>query len=81
MTRPVIAIHGGAGAMRRITMRKQGAYLAGLGGALDAGYRVLEEGGSCLDAPCRGSFYRVARIYARGEEMVFRVMKQRRRFR
>ena len=50
MTRPVIAIHGGAGAMRRITQRKQGAYLAGLGQALEAGYRVLEAGGASLDA-------------------------------
>ncbi len=50
MTRPVIAIHGGAGAMRAITKRKQAAYVDGLERALEAGYRILEEGGSSLDA-------------------------------
>lgn len=50
MTRPVIAIHGGAGVMRGITREKQGPYLAGLQRALDAGYRVLQAGGSSLDA-------------------------------
>lgn len=50
MTRPAIAIHGGAGVMRAITPRKQGAYLAGLACALDAGYCILEAGGASLDA-------------------------------
>lgn len=50
MTRPAIAIHGGAGVMRKITRSKEGAYLAGLTRALEAGYRVLEKGGASLDA-------------------------------
>ena len=50
MTRPAIAIHGGADAMRAITPRKQAAFRAGLACALEAGYRVLDTGGTSLDA-------------------------------
>lgn len=47
-----IAIHGGAGAMPRdrLTPEAQQQLRAGLQSALDAGYAVLERGGSSLDA-------------------------------
>jgi L-asparaginase / beta-aspartyl-peptidase len=47
-----IAIHGGAGALPRVLLTdvKEKAYRAGLEAALDAGYAVLERGGSSLDA-------------------------------
>jgi beta-aspartyl-peptidase (threonine type) len=46
-----IAVHGGAGVLARETASLQErAYLDGLGEALDAGYAVLERGGSSLDA-------------------------------
>ncbi len=47
-----IAIHGGAGTMDRATMTEaqRAAYEAALGTALDAGAKVLAEGGSALDA-------------------------------
>jgi L-asparaginase / beta-aspartyl-peptidase len=47
-----IAIHGGAGSMPRqlLTESKERLYRASLGAALDAGYSVLERGGSSLDA-------------------------------
>ena len=47
-----IAIHGGAGSLPRalLTDVKEKAYRAGLESALDAGYAVLEQGGSSLDA-------------------------------
>ena len=47
-----IAIHGGAGAMSAEQLGPDGgaAYRAGLAAALDAGYAVLESGGSSLDA-------------------------------
>ena len=46
--KPVIAIHGGAGVMRR---DKPGArHKKVLGRALDAGYEILKQGGSSLDA-------------------------------
>jgi beta-aspartyl-peptidase (threonine type) len=49
---PVLVIHGGAGAMPRaeMTPEKEQAYRAGLGTALDAGFTLLERGGSSLDA-------------------------------
>ena len=48
VTKPVIAIHGGAGVMRR---DKPGpANRAGLERALDAGYEVLKAGGSAIEA-------------------------------
>ncbi len=47
-----IAIHGGAGVISRASMTAEAekAYRADLGRALDAGYAVLEQGGSSLDA-------------------------------
>ncbi len=47
-----IAIHGGAGVISRASMSEQNerAYRTDLGRALDAGYAVLETGGSSLDA-------------------------------
>ena len=50
--RLAIAIHGGAGVVDRAQMAPERAasYLAGLSLALDAGYAILERGGSSLDA-------------------------------
>ncbi|MEJ0085851.1 MAG: isoaspartyl peptidase/L-asparaginase [Pseudomonadota bacterium] len=47
-----IAIHGGAGVLARGDLRaeQEREYLAGLEAALDAGYGLLERGGSSLDA-------------------------------
>jgi beta-aspartyl-peptidase (threonine type) len=47
-----IAIHGGAGAVPRATLsaERERRYRAGLEAALDAGYALLERGGSSLDA-------------------------------
>jgi beta-aspartyl-peptidase (threonine type) len=47
-----IAIHGGAGTLPRAEMKpgQEAAYRAGLAAALDAGYAVLEGGGTSLDA-------------------------------
>jgi isoaspartyl peptidase/L-asparaginase-like protein (Ntn-hydrolase superfamily) len=50
VTRPVIAIHGGAGVMRGLSIRQQAAYREGLALALEAGHDILEKGGSSLDA-------------------------------
>jgi beta-aspartyl-peptidase (threonine type) len=49
-----IAIHGGAGALSRREMTKaiQARYHAALGRALDAGHRILKDGGASLDAVC-----------------------------
>jgi beta-aspartyl-peptidase (threonine type) len=51
-TRPVLVIHGGAGAMPRadMTAARERSYRTGLQAALDAGWAVLERGGSSLDA-------------------------------
>ena len=52
-TRPIaIVIHGGAGVIEpaKMTPAKEASYRAGLSAALDAGYAVLERGGSSLDA-------------------------------
>lgn len=48
----VIAIHGGAGTLSRseTSPEQERAYLQGLESALDAGYSLLANGGSCLDA-------------------------------
>ena len=48
----VIVIHGGAGVIERAHMsaEREASYRAGLAAALDAGYSVLEHGGSSLDA-------------------------------
>jgi len=47
-----LVIHGGAGVMRRAEMTPEmdAAYRAGLNDALDAGSKVLNSGGSALDA-------------------------------
>ena len=47
-----LAIHGGAGVIdpAKMTPDKAAGYRAGLAAALDAGYAVLERGGSSLDA-------------------------------
>jgi len=47
-----IAIHGGAGTILRenLTEAMRGEYEAGLGAALDAGAKLLAEGGNALDA-------------------------------
>jgi beta-aspartyl-peptidase (threonine type) len=47
-----IVIHGGAGVIEpsKMTPAKEASYRAGLSAALDAGYAVLERGGSSLDA-------------------------------
>ena len=48
----VLAIHGGAGVITRekMTPAQEASYRAGLAAALDAGYAILERGGSSLDA-------------------------------
>lgn len=52
MIKPVLAIHGGAGAITRtqITPAMQQAYEEALRGILTGGERILAEGGSALDA-------------------------------
>src|SRR5438105_4032038 len=47
-----IAIHGGAGVIdpAKMTPAHAASYRAGLAAALDAGYAILERGGSSLDA-------------------------------
>ncbi len=54
MRQPILAlaIHGGAGTIPRdeMTPELEAKYRAGLDAALDAGYAVLEKGGSSLDA-------------------------------
>jgi beta-aspartyl-peptidase (threonine type) len=49
---PVLLIHGGAGTLRaaEISAADRAAYEAALHEALEAGWRVLENGGSALDA-------------------------------
>lgn len=52
MSRPLIALHGGAGTIARAALdaEKRAAYLAGLRAALEAGAAVLAGGGSALEA-------------------------------
>jgi beta-aspartyl-peptidase (threonine type) len=47
-----LAIHGGAGTITRLAMKPelQTQYEQGLQNALDAGYKILEAGGSAMDA-------------------------------
>ncbi len=47
-----MVIHGGAGTMKRakMTPERERAYREKLGQALEAGYRILDKGGSSLDA-------------------------------
>jgi L-asparaginase / beta-aspartyl-peptidase len=52
-TRPIVlVIHGGAGVIERskMTSAREASFRAGLAAALDAGYAILERGGSSLDA-------------------------------
>ena len=48
----VLVIHGGAGVIEpsKMTPDKEASYRAGLAAALDAGYAILERGGSSVDA-------------------------------
>ncbi|QPI42910.1 MULTISPECIES: isoaspartyl peptidase/L-asparaginase family protein [Pectobacterium] len=52
MTKPVIVIHGGAGALTRSAMspEKEQRYLAALSEIVASGQRILAENGSALDA-------------------------------
>jgi L-asparaginase / beta-aspartyl-peptidase len=52
MSRYTLAIHGGAGTIVKedMTLELEQAYLQSLKSALDAGYAVLEEGGSAINA-------------------------------
>jgi L-asparaginase / beta-aspartyl-peptidase len=52
MSKPAIAIHGGAGTITPASMTPQleKAYKAALAHALDEGYKILHKGGSSLDA-------------------------------
>ena len=47
-----LVIHGGAGTIlkKNMTPEKEAAYTAKLNEAMDTGYKILERGGSCLDA-------------------------------
>jgi L-asparaginase / beta-aspartyl-peptidase len=52
-SRPIVlVIHGGAGVIEpsKMTPAKEASYRAGLAAALDAGYALLDRGGSSLDA-------------------------------
>ena len=51
-TRALLVIHGGAGTISRdlMTPEKEAAYRAGLSDALLAGYKVLNSGGTSMDA-------------------------------
>ena len=46
----VLVVHGGAGAMEKLTTAQQTLYKEGISRALSAGYAVLKDGGSSLDA-------------------------------
>jgi beta-aspartyl-peptidase (threonine type) len=49
--RPIaLAIHGGAGVMKRLERGRQSVYLLALNRALDAGYQILSDDGTSLDA-------------------------------
>ena len=52
MSRPALAIHGGAGTILRSQMTPdlEAEYRRGLEGALNSGWEILEQGGSSLDA-------------------------------
>lgn len=51
-TTPVIALHGGAGTILKsnMTPEREAAYHVGLKACLEAGLKILNEGGSALDA-------------------------------
>lgn len=48
--RSVIAVHGGAGVMRGIASHAAARYKSALEKALEAGHRILQDGGTSLDA-------------------------------
>ena len=50
MNKIAIAVHGGAGPDSAFIQKNREAYKKGLEEALNAGYKVLEEGGGALDA-------------------------------
>ena len=51
MAKPIaIAVHGGAGVMRGMTLARQEMYRKALESALDAGHQILAGGGASLDA-------------------------------
>ncbi|CAI1588474.1 isoaspartyl peptidase/L-asparaginase family protein [Serratia proteamaculans] len=52
MSKPVIAIHGGAGAITRtaLSTEKEQEYIQALSGIVAAGQQILAQGGSALDA-------------------------------
>src|SRR6478672_2652014 len=56
MPKYAIALHGGAGTIVREHMIEEleQAYLRGLEEALDAGYAILDKGGSAIDAVAEG---------------------------
>jgi L-asparaginase / beta-aspartyl-peptidase len=45
-----LAIHGGAGTITKMPQEKESAYISKLTEALETGYKILESGGSSLDA-------------------------------
>ena len=55
MPKYAIALHGGAGTITKEQMNEQleKEYLSGLQAALDAGYAILDNGGSAVDAVTR----------------------------
>ncbi len=60
MIHPItLVIHGGAGNIHpgMLTPDAETAYRAGLNEALQAGYNVLQKGGSCVDAICEAVKY------------------------
>jgi L-asparaginase / beta-aspartyl-peptidase len=54
MSKAVLAVHGGAGVIRRgmLEPAQEQAYHAALATALQAGYAILNQGGTSLDAVC-----------------------------
>ena len=50
MNKIVIGVHGGAGPDSEFIRKNDAAYKKGLQDAVNAGYKILEEGGSALDA-------------------------------
>lgn len=52
MSKPTIVVHGGAGTILKSEMNdaKEKAYNKGLQSAIDEGYKVLEQGGTAIDA-------------------------------
>lgn len=46
----VLVVHGGAGAMEKLSEAQQAVYKAGISRALAAGYAILKKGGTSLDA-------------------------------